>query len=101
MAPTRRNNKNPVIPLLPSVEEKDFHPEYIKHTRSVTDNNGVSEAVEERVPKIGDETTVRQLLQFLTVFNQARRSLHWTTGPKLFQKFRAHLSGIQLTNCKS
>lgn len=98
MAPTRRHNKTPVIPLMPTAEEKEFKPEFVKHTRSTTDANGVGETVEERIPKIGDETTVRQLLSFLTTFGQARATLSWTTGAKLFHKFRMHLSGIQLTN---
>ena len=98
MAPTRRNKRKPIIPLLPSQEEKDHKPEYVKHSRSSTDNNNVTESIEERVPIIGDESTPRQLLDFLARFQQARRSLHWTTGPKLFQKFPTHLTGIQVDN---
>jgi len=93
MAPTKRHNKKPIIPLTKdTVDEKA---EYIKHSRSTT-ADGVTETVEERIIKVGDSFTPRQLLDFLTVFAQARATLHWTTGPKLFQKFRSQLSGVPL-----
>ena len=93
MAPTKRHNKKPVIPL--TKDTVDDKAEYIKHSCSTTEN-GITETVEERIAKVGDSFTPRQLLDFLTAFAQARISLHWTTGPKLFQKFRSQLSGVPL-----
>ena len=74
MAPTKRFNKKPVIPLTTTSAGDENH-EYIKHSRSITENN-VTETVEERIIKIGDAYTPRQLLDFLTAFAQARISLH-------------------------
>ena len=98
MAPTCRGNKKAVIDLVPPKEDKNDKPIYIKHTWTVTDPQGMSESVEERIPKIGDESTPQQLLCFLTTIHQAKSTLSWNTGDKLFQKFCAHLSCIQLDN---
>jgi hypothetical protein len=93
MAPTRKGlQARPVIPLqLPKDEDLEF----IKHKRS-EENNGVREEIEERVPKLSDEATPYQILRFFTSFNQVRRHMNWTTGPRLYQRFHVHLEGTHL-----
>ena len=90
-------NRKPILPLVPPEDENKKHIECIKHARSET-ASGVTETIEERIPTIGDETTARELLNFFDNFRQTCRNLSWTTGPKFFQKFQAHLSGIQADN---
>ena len=97
MAPSRRQNHRPVIPLQPSEAEKSVHIEYVKHLVTFNDpEEGTSETMTERIPKVNDETTIRQFLEFFTSFRHAHNTLNWVTGPKLFSKFRVHLEGIHL-----
>ena len=80
MDPTKKKTTKPIIPPIPLKEDSENKPEFIKHSRTETHNN-VSESVEERILKIGDESTPYQLLQFLTAFSKARTNLQWITGP--------------------
>lgn len=86
----------PVIPFLREKGQDDDDVEYIKHSRVTTDKDNVRETTEERVPKLNDEATPRQILLFLAAFRRARQALQWTAGPKLFQKFRMHLGDDHL-----
>ena len=87
MAPTRRSNKRVnIIALIPPKDEHK-NEEYVKHTRTVTDANGATESTQERVVKVGDESTPCQILDFLASFSDACQTMHWTTGPKLFTNF--------------
>jgi hypothetical protein len=92
MAPSQRV-KAAIIPLDPPKEE-DI--EYVKHRRSEV-NNGVTKEIQERVPKLKDDASPYQILRFFTSFTQVRRHMHWTTGPRLFQRFHMHLEGVHLT----
>ena len=87
----------PVIPFLREKgKDDDDDVKYIKHSRVTTDKDNVRETTEERVPKLNDEATPRQILLFLAAFRRARQALQWTAGPKLFQKFRMHLGDDHL-----
>ena len=92
MAPTKKKI-DPVIPIKADYDESLV--EYIKHRRSESNNN-VTEEISERVPILPDDATAHRIVTFLAAFNQARRHMQWTTGPKLFQRFELHLQGTHL-----
>ena len=92
MARSKRQEKA-IIPFKPDYEEDAV--EYIKHRRSET-NAGVTEEVTECVPLLLDDATLYLILKFFSTFAHARATLQWTTGAKLFQKFRIHLSEMHL-----
>jgi hypothetical protein len=94
MAPTRRNRlvAQAVIPL---EVPKDEDVEYIKHRRS-EDQNGVREEIQEQIPKLTDRSTPHQILRFFVTFDQVRKHMQWTTGPRLYQRFHMHLDGTHL-----
>jgi hypothetical protein len=97
MAPTHRNRSRPaLIPMKPDYKAEDV--EYIKHRRSTTDANGNTEQTELRVPKLKDESTTYQIIEFFAYFCECRCHMHWTTGPKLFQKFLSQLEGDHSTS---
>jgi hypothetical protein len=93
MAPTRKRQQAPVIPLKPDYDKSEV--EFIKHRRAEV-QAGVTEEVQERVPIIDDASTPFQKLEMFTAFAKARRHLAWTTGPKLFQRFCMQLEGSHL-----
>ena len=64
--------------------------EYIRHQRTVVGDDDTRETTEERIPRLSDEASPKEILQFLASFRRARGTMHWTTGPRLFQKFRVH-----------
>ena len=98
-----RRTTHPVIPF-------DYEPEnptaveYIKHQLRVRAQNN-EDTVEERIPKLNEDASPGEILQFLTTFQRVRRTMGWTTGPKLYQKFPVHLSAYRkyrnpvLTKC--
>ena len=84
----------PVIPF----EYEPENPtavEFIKHQlRTRAQDN--EETIEERIPKLSEDSSPYDILQFLSVFQRVRRTMNWTTGPKLYQKFAVHLSTYHL-----
>jgi hypothetical protein len=83
-------------PVIPLTFTKDEDMEFIKHRRSEV-NNGVTEEIQEQVPKLTDSATPYHILRFFSSFTQVRRHMQWTTGPRLFQRFHMHLEGTHLT----
>ena len=94
MAPTRRKQHGAVIPFKSDYDETAL--EYIKHRRSETVNN-VTEEISEMLFKLTDDATPFLILRFFSTFKHVRQTMQWTTGPKLFQKFRVHLSDTHLS----
>jgi len=92
MAPTRRKKKA-VIPFKPDYDETEI--EYIKHRRSEY-NNGITEEISERVPKLPSDATPYLILTFFSTFAHVRETMQWTTGVKLFQRFRIQLMTVHL-----
>ena len=45
------------------------------------------------LPKLPEDATSYQIINFIRLFRQAAKKLQWTTGPKLFKKFILHLEG--------
>ena len=89
-----RNRRVPVIPFDAQYDESEI--EYIKHERITIDNNGEEEKVNERMPRLNEEAEPLEILRFLSAFARVREDLSWTNGPKLYQKFRMHLTGYHL-----
>ena len=89
-----RNRRVPVIPFDAHYDESEI--EYIKHERVVVENNEERDKIIERVPRLSEEAEPFEILRFLAAFARAREDLAWTTGPKLYQKFRMHLTGYPL-----
>ena len=84
----------PVIPFDAHYDESEI--EYIKHERVVVENNEERDKFIERVPRLSEEAEPFAILRFLAAFARACKDLAWTTGPKLYQKFRMHLTGYPL-----
>jgi hypothetical protein len=93
MAPTRSRRKVASIPLTPP---KDAEIEYVKHCRSEV-INGVTEEIQEKIPKLSDDASANTTLRFFAAITQVRTHMQWTTEPKLFQRFSLHLQGVNLT----
>ncbi len=85
---------NPVIPF-DYEPEKPKAGEFIKHQlrMQAQDNEDI---IEDQIPKLSEEASPYEILQFLSIFQRVRRTMNWTTGPKLYQKFPVHLSGYHL-----
>ena len=56
--------------------------------RKTTDANGEVETVEVKLPLIGAACSKFQILYCVGNFRKAARTLGWTTGPKLFNKWK-------------
>ncbi len=57
---------------------------------------GNEDTTEDKIPKLSKEASLHEILQFLNAFQRVRRTMDWTTGPKLVQKFPMHLTGYHL-----
>ena len=80
-----------ILPLEADYDESKLY--FIKHSRKVTNADGSVDYTEMSIPRLEEEATATQIVDFLTEFTEARTTLRWTTGPKLFEKFRMHLRG--------
>ena len=87
------NRNVPVIALGASYDEMSR--EYVKHERTVMEN-GETEKIECRCPKLHEEAEPLEILKFLSTFARTHQDMSWITGVKLFQKFPAHLTGYHL-----
>ena len=84
-----------IIPLEPDYDESTI--QYVKHKLTVAVNNAADrEEIEQRVPVLPLIATPYQKLMFFEAFDRARRTLRWTTGPRLYQKFEAQLATAHL-----
>ena len=89
-----KNKRAHIIPFDP--EDDADKTEFVKHSRTITEADGSSDVLEERIPKLSEDATPYDILKFLAAFGRARTNLRWTTGPRLYQKFPVHLSGYHL-----
>ena len=80
-----------IIPFLPDFEVKDLTTIEFKRT---TTENGDTETVKYKLYKISEDTTHRCLLHCIFTFNKARVPLGWTTGRKLYPKFKDLLDSL-------
>ena len=98
MAPTRQYNqpKKAVFPLCMDKDPDEADLEYVKHRVSETDNNGRTQEIQERCPKLTDKSTPLQIMKFFSQFALCCCHLGWTTGPLLFQHFQLHLEGVHV-----
>ena len=94
----KRFNSSAIIPLQPSKQELEATPEFIKHTQYTKLPDGTQTSTEERIPRIGNTSTPRQIIQYLEQFDIAADHLGWTDNELLKQRFRVHLTGIQHTH---
>ncbi len=93
--PTMANRrKKPLIPF-------DYEPDhttpvvYIKHQlRTRNEDNGY--IVEDNIPKLNEDASPYEILQFLSTFQRVRKAMGCTTGSKLYQKFPIHLHDYHL-----
>ena len=85
---------NPVIPF-DYESENPTAVEYVKHQLRVRAQNS-EDTIEERIPKLSEDASPGEILQFLSAFQRVRRTMGWTSGPKLYQKFPVHLSAYHL-----
>ena len=84
-----------VIPLKPDYDESKISK--IKHKRTIRNNNE-EEVYTVEVPKLSENYTKYELLNFVREFREAANVMNWTTGPALYQKFAMHLTGINRTD---
>ena len=84
-----------VIPLKPDYDESKVSK--IKHKRTIRNNNE-EEVYTVEVPKLSENYTKYELLNFVREFREASNVMNWTTGPALYQKFAMHLTGINRTD---
>ena len=83
------------VPVIPFDYEPDNPTavEYIKHQLKIRAPDGSENTIEDRIQKLREDASPFEILQFLSTFQRVRRTMGWTTGPKLFQKFPMHLTG--------
>ncbi len=85
---------NPVI-LFDYEPESSIAIEYIWHQQR-THGQGNEDIIGDKIPKLREEASPYEILQFLSAFQRVHRTMNWTTGPKLHQKFPVHLSDYHL-----
>jgi hypothetical protein len=80
-----------IIPLKPDYEDSGIH--RIKHSQQ-REIAGVLDKTTVEVPRLSEDAGTYELLTFIREFQRAQAILGWTTGPKLFDKFKMHLQGF-------
>ena len=85
-----------IIPFIIDHKKEKFT-EFIKYSRRTTDDDGVTDSIEENVPKLPENASPYQVLKFCAQFQEARNNLSWTTGIRLFTIFPKHLRGVHLS----
>ncbi len=68
---------------------------YIKH-QLCTRNEDDEDLVEDKIPKLNEDASPYEILQFLSTFQRVRKVMGWTSVPKLYQKFPIHLHNYHL-----
>ena len=85
------------VPVIPFDYELDTTSlEYVKHQLKTRAADGTEDTIEDRIPKLREDAPPFEILHFLSTFQRVRRTMGWTTGPKLVQKFPMHLTGYHL-----
>ncbi len=71
---------NPVV-LFDYEPENPTALEYIRH-QFCTHGQHNEDTIEDKIPKLREEASPYEILQFLSAFQRVRRTMSWTTGPK-------------------
>ena len=90
----RTQRKRNVLPFKRDFDPKDLTK--LKHSITRTVNDETDKTTLE-VPKLRVDATQTEFLNFIIEFSDARTTMGWTTGPKLFSKFVVHLEGDDKT----
>eukprot|EP00526_Cylindrotheca_closterium_P013956 CAMPEP_0113605192 /NCGR_PEP_ID=MMETSP0017_2-20120614/2194_1 /TAXON_ID=2856 /ORGANISM="Cylindrotheca closterium" /LENGTH=340 /DNA_ID=CAMNT_0000513661 /DNA_START=48 /DNA_END=1070 /DNA_ORIENTATION=- /assembly_acc=CAM_ASM_000147 len=81
----------PSIIALNAKARKPSELTHVKFTRKTT-TNGVEDYTQVYLPKLPDDCNSLETFDFLKKFENGRRDLQWTTGPKLFSNMLTLLS---------
>ena len=67
------------VPVIPFDYELDTTSlEYVKHQFKTRAADGSEDTIEDRIPKLREDASPFEILQFLSTFQRVRRTMGWT-----------------------